>query len=134
MLVNMQQSKPYIASHVNQTTDRNDKAPVAIALQLVRAPILAIFDDCKRLSFLFYHLSFSKVLLYCQISPGRYLLTECGCLINHLKFIIEFLVLMFLHINNLSINSVVFNYMLNATQYVKPDYWFYGKNVVAHWN
>ena len=35
-----QQPKPCIASHVNQTTDRDDKVHGAIALQLVRAPSL----------------------------------------------------------------------------------------------
>ena len=37
-VVNKQASKLCIASQVNQTTDRDDKAHGAIALQLVRAP------------------------------------------------------------------------------------------------
>ena len=40
-VVNKQASKPRIASQVNQTTDRDDKAHGAIALQLVRAPGLS---------------------------------------------------------------------------------------------
>ena len=39
-VVNKQPSKLCIASQVNQTTDRDDKAHSAIALQLVRAPSL----------------------------------------------------------------------------------------------
>ena len=39
-VVNKQPSKLCIASQVNQTTDRDDKAHGAIALQLVRAPSL----------------------------------------------------------------------------------------------
>ena len=39
-VVNKQASKLCIASQVNQTTDRDDKAHGAIALQLVRAPSL----------------------------------------------------------------------------------------------
>ena len=39
-VVNKQPSKPCITPQVNQTTDRDDKAHGAIALQLVRAPSL----------------------------------------------------------------------------------------------
>ena len=39
-VVNKQLSKPCNASHINQTTDRDDKVHGAIALQLVRAPSL----------------------------------------------------------------------------------------------
>ena len=40
MVVNKQASKLCIASQVNKTTDRDDKAHGAIALQLVRVPRL----------------------------------------------------------------------------------------------
>ena len=39
-VVNKQPSKLCLASQVNKTTDRDDKAHGAIALQLVRAPSL----------------------------------------------------------------------------------------------
>ena len=38
MVVNKQLSKPCNVSHINQTTDRDDKAHCAIALKLVRVP------------------------------------------------------------------------------------------------
>ena len=40
-VVKKQQPKPCIASQVNQTTDRDEKAHDAIALQLVKAPSLS---------------------------------------------------------------------------------------------